>query len=89
MLLGKAIFLAFLVFGAAACGSSDSACEGIVCLEGTSCILEDDTPTCVPDGTNSGGNTNGAPEGASCQSTADCGLNLTCLPGVNGVLTCQ
>ena len=89
MLLGKVIILSFLIFGAAACGDDNSPCEGVVCLEGTSCSVQDSEPVCVPDGTNPGGNPDGAPEGASCQSTADCGLNLTCLPGVNGVLTCQ
>ena len=85
---GKALFLAFLLLGAVACGGDSGSCEGVVCLDGTSCVLQDDVPTCVPDGTNPGGG-GGAPAGAACQSTADCAINLVCAPGVNGVLTCQ
>jgi hypothetical protein len=87
-LLAKALVLVFLALGAAACADANGSCDDIVCLEGTSCILEDGNPSCVPDGTDSG-NSGGAPAGAACQSTADCDLNLTCLPGVDGVLTCQ
>jgi hypothetical protein len=87
VLIGKALMLVFLMFAAAACGNADGSCDDIVCLEGTSCLLEDGTPTCVPDGTEGGSGGNG--EGEGCESTSDCATGLACTPGVNGVLTCQ
>lgn len=84
----KALVLVFLVFGVAACGNGNDDCNGFVCSEGTSCVLEEGTPTCVPDGDNNGGGGSGG-EGDACETSAECSTGLTCRPGVNGVLSCQ
>ncbi|HEX5035081.1 MAG TPA: hypothetical protein VFW62_11425 [bacterium] len=85
--IGLAFFLASLVFGAAACGSANGSCEDVVCLEGTSCLLEDGTPSCVPNGTSGGSGGNQA--GESCETSADCATGLSCQPDLGGTLVCQ
>ena len=50
----KVLFLGiFMVATAAltACGGNDDpdACDDILCLEGTHCIVQDSGPACVPD----------------------------------------
>lgn len=87
-LLAKSLVLVLLVFGAAACGSNNSGCDDIVCLEGTSCLLEEGEPTCVPNGDDNGGGGSGG-EGDACETSSQCSTGLTCRPGVNGVLSCQ
>ena len=45
-----AVFLAAMTT-LTACGGNDDpdACDDIICLEGTHCIVQDSGPACVPD----------------------------------------
>ena len=86
LFLGKAVLMVFFVFGAAACGSANGSCDDIVCLEGTSCLLEDGNPTCVPNGI---GGSGGNQAGESCETSADCATGLNCQADLDGTLICQ
>jgi hypothetical protein len=87
VLIGKALMWIFLVFAAAACANANGSCDDIVCLEGTSCLLEDGNPTCVPDGVDGGGGGNQA--GEECETSADCATGLSCQADLGGTLVCQ
>jgi hypothetical protein len=48
----KILLLALLLATAAACGGADddgNACDDVTCLEGTTCIVQDSGPACIPD----------------------------------------
>ncbi len=46
----KVLMMSIFLLTAAACGSGDDndACEGVTCLDGTSCVVQDSGPACVP-----------------------------------------
>ncbi|HEX5035080.1 MAG TPA: hypothetical protein VFW62_11420 [bacterium] len=48
--ISKLLMLSIFLLTVAACGGSDNddACEGVTCLEGTSCVVQDSGPACVP-----------------------------------------
>ena len=50
----KLLVLSLLLLGltgVVSCGGGDDegACDDVICLEGTSCIIQDSGPACVPD----------------------------------------
>lgn len=48
----KILMLALFLATAAACGGADddgNACDGVTCLDGTTCFVQDSGPACVPD----------------------------------------
>jgi len=71
----------------AACSGGSDACDGFSCDEGSSCLIQDGEPTCVPDG-NGGGGGNGQ-VGDECDDDNDCADPLTCQADLNGNEVCM
>jgi hypothetical protein len=47
--LTKLLILSLFLAIAAACGSDgEDACDDVTCLDGTTCIVQDSGPACVP-----------------------------------------
>jgi len=68
-------------------GSGDDACDGFLCSEGNSCLIQDGSPTCVPDGNGGGGGGSGQ-AGDECDDDNDCADPLTCQADLNGNDVC-
>ena len=86
----KTLLVALFALGMAAlasCNGANDPCDGFACGQGTSCLITDGLPNCVPDGGISGGGQLGP--GEACDDDSDCQANLTCQADLNGNLVCN